>query len=157
MIIPYAQVNGEWNLDDMILSGLWNKIEEQRLHVLTFKDRDVKSIGDFFMLMKSPQNIPCINVEEDKPICVAWINGIGRGYGFIHYFFFKEFWGKSEKYAQEVLDYWWALEHNGKPVFNVLLGLTPPENKHGLSLTKRMGFTILGEIPQVGVVSYKER
>lgn len=158
MIIPYSFLDGSWTLPDEVIVGLWNKVEKQNLQNLTFKDREVKNVFDFMNLVKSPANI-CIVIVDEKsnPVGFSWINGMGKGYGFCHYFFFREYWGELTKFAKEGLKYWFDLALDGKPVFNVLIGVTPPENELGIKFAKKHGWQFIGEIPDVGCISFLHR
>jgi len=157
MIIPFAFVDGNWTLSDSVLSGLWKKMETQRLHERTFKDGDVKTEDDFLKMMKSTHNIPVLCVDDEySPAMIGWINGTGKKFGFGHFFVFREFWGRSVEFGNQVLDYWFSLGGED-PVFETLVGLLRPENQVAVHYSERLGFRRLGEIPSVGVVMYKTR
>ncbi len=81
-----------------------------------------------------------------KPIGIAWLNGLGKNYAFAHFFFLKEAWGRESFEAGQIIQrYWFSL--GDEQLFKVLIGNIPSVNKPAIDFVKKLGWTVLGEIP----------
>ena len=158
MILPFSKVDGEWTLSDEALEYIWVKAQEQKLDKIVFTHGGLKSRHDFITMMKNPSNLPIIIADEEKEraVGIAWLNGIGHDYAHSHFFFFREYWGNSEKYGNEILNYWFSLGEE-KPLFKTLIGVIPESNRRAISFAKRLGYEFIGNVPHVGAVGYKLR
>ena len=159
-IVPYVFYKGEWSLPDEVFLYLWIKIEKQNLVKRTFSDGSVKTSEDFFKMITNQRNMIAVVLNDDnKAIGMGWLNAITVQKANAHFLFLKEAWGKTTfDGARALIEYWFGLEIDGKPLFEVLLGQTPIENKPAINFIKRLGWVILGEIPKLGVlISYRER
>ncbi len=99
-----------------------------------------------------------------------WLSPFIQKSAFISSCFYKAYWGKeSLKIGQVCIDY---ILHDqnayGKYLVDVLLGLTPANNRLALRFSKKNDMTIIGKIPGLktycrnnktidGVLSYKTR
>ena len=157
MLIPYAKVNGEWNIPDHLMMGMYTKLKAQNLHKTVFYDGSVNSEHEFLLVMQNTENLPIIAFDE-VPIGMGWINGISFKYALCHHFFFKEFWGKKTvEGAKSFIDYWFSMKDDKGYIFNTLLGMTPSNNKLAVRFLDKINFHKVGEIPHIGVISYTER
>lgn len=94
----------------------------------------------------------------------AWFNEVSDNHCTGHFCFFKETWGKSAfRLAEAVLRYWFAMPNSvGAPLFDVIIGRTPSENRLAVRFIRKLGFVVVGEIPKIAngeplTVSYLER
>jgi hypothetical protein len=79
-----------------------------------------------------------------------WLVPSGPGAAYIHHCFFKETWGRASALARPILER--LLEQ-----YHLLRGATPETNRAGLAFVRRMGFTILGAVPQAVFLSQENR
>jgi hypothetical protein len=98
------------------------------------------------------------------------VNRFVQKSAFINYCFYKSFWGrKSLEIGRNCIDYILHLKNgSGEYSIDVLLGLTPVNNKLAVSFLKKHGMVIVGRIPELitdchqneivdGLLSYKTR
>lgn len=157
LILPYAAIGGVRNLPDNVILAVYKKMKEQGLVDTVFHDGSVSCADQFLKMMQNDKNLPLIAHDNSGILGIAWLNDIAGNRALGHFCFFKEAWGKKSKnVGNKILEYWFSLQFKGKPIFDVIIGNTPSSNKHALSFIKKIGFTIVGEIPHVGFVSYVE-
>lgn len=154
-IIPYVHHDEKWSVPDIVWAHIWQKIEDQGLHTITWRDGELSSAWDFFRFLVLGKSLVFIVMEEDKIIGMCWLNSFHKEIACGHFIFFREVWGKKTIEAgRAVLDYWFAMEKDGRKLFKVIVGRTPADNKLAVSFIKRIGFEVLGEIPHYGVMSF---
>lgn len=177
-IVPYVEVNGQYTISDYYVGQTWEKIVQDGSHRWLIYDGSVKCKEDFIRMMKLPTNIPCFPIWNNEIRGVAWLNSLNGDSAFCHHCMFKEMWGgQAQAIARRILDYWFNIDMDnmglkspktGDPLINILLGVTPTNNKFAVNFVKKMGFNIVGEIPTIcmdayegkrvsGTVSYKLR
>jgi len=140
------------------MKSIFNKLTDQKLDKRTFIDGSIKTADEFLASMKNKTNLPVIILDNSNVIAFCWLNGIANRHAFSHHFFFKETWGKKTiEIGKKVIDYWFGMESGGEKVFDVLVGITPAVNKIAISFAKRLGYTLVGEVPTVGFISYIKR
>lgn len=157
-IIPYAPMAEDvYNIPDDAIAGVWQKCVEQKLNNIVFHDGSVKSEKDFIATMKRNGNLPAF-AYDGNVLGFAWLNDIAKNRAVGHFCMFRETWGyQSLEIGKRFIEYWFSMKDKGRPIFDVIIGNTPPENKKAIGYIKRLGFEVVGHIPYVGVISYKER
>lgn len=166
MIIPFAKIDGYWTFDDNYLSSVFDKMAYDGSHKKVFWDGRVKTSQEFINYLKDPKNLPVFVFENDELKLFAWINSIGRNYAFVHYCTFNRGEDKTN-IIDEAIGYWFGFEDEGKPLFDVLIGMTPTNNKHAIKFLEKCGFTQVGSIPDMAddvyrgktsiMISYRKR
>jgi len=163
-LIHYGQVDGAWTLSDTHLKKMWEIMVLEGNDKRLFYGNSVRTAEEFIRWFKMPMNIVNFQFEGNEPVSVAWMNDIQKNNALIHFCIFKKFWGKDTvKIGRNVLDYWFSLEKDGKPVLDVLRGITPESHRMALSYIKKLGFNCIGTIPKMingtigAVFSYQTR
>ena len=135
-----------------------------------FYDDSVRSRTDFVDFLKRQENSVFFVKFKDEEIGFFWLSPFIQKSAFINYCFYKEFWGKKTlEISQSCLDYiLYKKNAYGDYIVDVLLGLTPANNKLAIRFLIKNGMTVLGKIPGLitdcrhnkivdGVLSYKTR
>lgn len=135
-----------------------------------FYDDSVRSTTDFLDFLKRQENSVFFVKFNGEDVGFFWLKKFIQKSAFINYCFYKDFWGKKTlEVSQACLDYI-LHKKNGYDdyVVDVLLGLTPANNKLAISFLIKNGMTVVGKIPGLitdcrhnkivdGVLSYKTR
>lgn len=155
-IVPYVQVDGRWSFSDSFMKDVFNRLHDQGIVLYLFYGGEVKTDEDFLIFIKNGKNLAHIILDETQPALIAWLNNFGRNYAYIHYAMFKEYWGKSTReLGYMALQYWFDFKKDGKPLFDILLGGTPSNNRMATRFLRKMNMTILGNIPGIAWDAYK--
>lgn len=150
-VIPYALTEKGYPIDDQVLSLIWKQIVNEGLDKKVFPDNSISTVADFLGLMKDTRNIP-VFAFDGKLLGLAWLNSVHDKHALAHFCMMREAWGKKTlQVGQEILKYW-----NSFDVLDVIIGNTPSDNKLAIKYIQKLGFTVIGEIPTIGKVSYLE-
>lgn len=115
-----------------------------------FYDGTVNSSEDFLKVLKATHNYPVFPLVNGSIGAVAWINDLRKNYATAHFCVFKEHWGaNSIAMGKAVLKYWFSFPKDNGFLFDVILGVTPIEYTPAIRFIKKIGFTLIGEVPKV--------
>jgi len=178
VLIPIAFLDKEqqWSVSDEYLEGLWDRLVDEGQHEVIFMEQEIVSAEEFGGYMKASHNFPVIGllVSGDdnggsvtpfhEPAFIAWMNTVGKNNALCHFLLFstKTKYNKVQA-GKDVLDYWFSfMRLDGLPLFEVLLGKTPSRLVSAIKFIKRLGFTVIGEIPKIyagggATISFLER
>ena len=155
---PFSKVDDEWTLNDEALFFLYEKIKSQGLDKVVFYDGSVNNWMEFIAMMKSKEVTPVIAYDDTGVLGMAWLTAGHNEWAFGHFCMLKESWGKkSLKIGKVIMRYWFSLKLNDKNIFKTIIGITPPKNEKALKYIQKIGFNLLGEIPNVGVISFANK
>lgn len=143
-LVPYACVNDEWMLPDEFLLSFAQRMKQEGTFHITFYDGNVKTPEDFLGHMKRPANVPVFVFKGIEPLAVAWLNGFHGVIAFGHFCALKAARGQTEKIGRLVLEYWMSNFE-----LRAVLGFLPSGNVLARKFIKRIGFKVLGDIPDV--------
>lgn len=144
-ILPYTEINGVKTVSDDELKTIFHRIESEGTLKIVFYNNTVKDEVEFIKFFKSTQNFIALAYLDKKPCGFTWINSLNETYAFMHFCFFKEFWGeRMEGIGETSFDYFksWGS-------FQVFIGMIPGFNKKAIKFAKRMGYVELGTIPDM--------
>ena len=148
MIVPYVESNGVRSISDEKMIGVFNRVKELGLLESLFYSGEVDTPEKFLMLVKAKQNVVNVVVEDDIIVFISWINNFGLNYASAHFCAFPEVWGNgSVKIMKDVVAYWFDFKKDGEHILDVIIGKIPTVNRRTISYAKKVGFTILGDIP----------
>jgi len=161
-IIPYAEVNGAWSLNDTTLEDCWRRMVDEGTARLVFWDGTVRDAAGFIAAMKRPSNLVVFGHDGEQLLGFAWLNGIARNHAHAHFCFFRASWGRASlRLGQAIVGYWESFDDaDGGALFDVLVGETPDNLTKALKFIKRLGFERLGTIPLIArgngmIISYR--
>ena len=149
-IIPYIEIDGTWTFTDTEIKSYFYYMQQEKTAKKVFHGGAVKDSSQFLTYLKSPANHTIIIINEERqPIMLAWLNGVEDKRAWFSFNVFKNFWGKKSIEAICLArDYWMNMQDNrGQFIFNVLMGVTPSNNRLALRMMKLCGATSLEEIP----------
>jgi len=118
---------------------------------------EVLDAEQFIDQMKSPGNTVVFFLYEGKPAGFAWLNASQDIHAFTHFCMLKNVWGKaSVEIAHRLLAWWFAMEKDGTPLLEVILGRTPKHNKRAVKFLDKVGMKVVGEIPLLSLNYYDQ-
>jgi hypothetical protein len=151
-IVPYTVLNDKWTIVDGIMEWVWKEAEKANLHKHVFPVW-VQDSESFIGWCKSgKQLLHTIWNDKEQIESIAWLTDIGVNSAWGHHAVFPCSWGggKSVCVMLESFKYWFGFKTNeGGTMFDVILGLTPSYNRLAVKFLKRVGMTVLGEIPKI--------
>lgn len=151
-------------LIDVILVGIWNQLDREGKIDSLFHDGSVSTLEEWMSLMRNPDNLVCVVMgrpegEEQpyqyRPAAIAWLNNYSHGSARCHFCVLGKY---RRKIGETIMDYWYNLrnDHNSR-ILNVVVGVTPVDNRAMLKLVKLMGFTQIGMIPQAAYIANEDK
>jgi len=172
-LIQYCEIDGVHNFPDSWIKSLFNRMREERLLSKAFYEGDIQTSDEFLQAMKYGKNRLFIiyrDLSGDKEILgITWLNGFRKRSAYMHQCLFRNTWGKeSPAIGKAVLDQLLHLSDSRGYIFDVLIGLTPANNRLAIAWLQKVGLTSIGEIPDAawdsrlresvpGILSYAQR
>jgi hypothetical protein len=171
VLIPYIRMNEQWTIPDDMMKELYGQMRREGTDRIVFYSGTVKNEDEFLRASQSASTHTAVIFQENgEPAAIGWLNNFDRSIAHAHWLCFKSIWGTdmTHEAARKCLKYWFHFEIEGKPLFEVILGLYPDENKFIHEFVQSIGFTVIGTIPKLfynhwdermvgAVVSYIER
>ena len=146
-VLPIEPTDGGWNVPDEALLSLWRRMVAAGKVEQTFYEGGIATPEDFLQLAKSPQIAAClaIDVEARQPAVFAWLTNIENDSAFTHYCVLGT---PSRAAGRAVLRFWESLRRpDGRPLLDLLLGITPEIHAPAVRVLRILGFTSIGTIP----------
>jgi hypothetical protein len=158
-VIPYTVIGDRWTISDPIMAGIWNEAEKANLHKHVFPIwvQDPESFTGWCKSGK--QLVHTIWNDQQQIESLAWLTDIGINSAWAHHACFPCVWGgnKSVDTMLESFRYWFDFkDKDGESMFDVLMGMTPSYNRLAVKFAKRVGCTILGELPAIRSIEGRE-
>jgi len=152
-MIPY---NRDGQVDVSHLEFLYRETCRHNLLRSVFPAGEVLTSDDFVSYFKRQGNHMHIIANTEAVVGYAWLSGVQHNHAWVHYCTFPIVWGRQTPVvADACLKYWFGLENGlGIPLFDVLLGRTPVDNVPAVRFLDRIGMTIVGIVPGVGLNIY---
>jgi hypothetical protein len=171
VLIPYIQVRGEWTLPDEVMKGLYRLMVQEGTAKTVFYSGTVKNDDEFLRACRGAgTHTIVILTDTGEPAAIGWLNNFLLSTAHAHWLCFKGIWGteKTHEAIKKTLEYWFHFEAGDGPLFEVLLGIYPEDNRHINSFAQKAGFTVIGTIPKLlynfwenrkvgAIISYIER
>ncbi len=168
-IIPLNEMNGQSNFSDKILGQIFRRIvREESLNKL-FYDGSIRNTRDFRKFMRSPDNEIFFVTINGKEAGFFWLSHFRQRSFFINYCVYREFWGEALMISNACIDHIFKRKNSdGDFIVDVLLGLTPANNRLAVNFLLKNDMTILGRVPGFlfdsstgetvdGIFSYRQR
>lgn len=159
-----------YNLPDSYLGQVYRRIVLEGTSHLLFYDNSVRDTKEFIGFLKKEEHSVYFVQLNGEDVGFFWLCKFIQKSAFINYCFYKSFWGKySLQISRDCLDHILHLKNDqGDYSIDVLLGLTPVNNKLAVSFLKKIGMIVIGRIPGLitdshqneivdGLLSYKIR
>lgn len=140
-------------LPDEGLRDIWERMVAEEKVTDLFYAGGIDTADDFTQAIRAPWVSPVavIDTAHATPVVLAWLTNLGSGSAFVHYCTL----GHPRRDAGRALLAYWErlLDDAGKPLIEVLLGITPETHVAALRVIRIMGFTNGCTIPRYCVVA----
>lgn len=169
-IIPMYEKNGRSNFSDEILGQVFRRIVREEIVYKLFYDGSVRNTRDFRQFMRNSDNEIFFVKCNGKEVGFFWLNNFRQKSFFINYCVYKEFRGDKALTISNICiaHIFKRTNSDGEFLVDVLLGLTPANNKLAVNFLLQNGMTILGKVPGFlydsieddtvdGIFSYRQR
>jgi hypothetical protein len=169
-VIPMYEENGRSNFSDKILGQVFRRMVREESIYKIFYDGSVRNTRDFRKFMRNPDNEIFFVTFKGKEVGFFWLSNFRQKSFFINYCIYKEFLGETALTISNI-----CIDHilkrtnsDGEFLVDVLLGLTPANNKLAVNFLLKNDMTILGKVPGFlydsttgetvdGIFSYRQR
>jgi len=147
-MLPYASLDGIRTYRDSEILELYERLlNEGGEHV--FRDGSVKSAVDFLCMAKGPQVAFYVAYVRGVVAGVVWLNRFQARFAQCSFFVFRQFWGADalglgRHCLRELLH---ARDAEGRHHLDMLIGLTPADNRAAISFALRCGWKRRGLLP----------
>ncbi len=148
-VMPFLDKNGGPNFSDSHISQAFRRIVREETLYRIFYDGSVNNTLDFTRFIKD-SNCKIFFVKYDgKDAGFFWLSGFKQKSAFINYCFYRDFWGdKALKISELCVNHIFRMRNTqGTHIYDVLLGLTPGNNKLAIHFLLKNGMTIIGKVP----------
>lgn len=139
---------------EVFLPGLWKRMHDDGTFGMFFHEGPDMSFCQFGAILASPLDRVQLVVGHDAQgtavehagmLILAHIlrnDIVKRAVG--NFLFFKEYWHRHDslELGRAVLDHWFGVMD-----FDVIAGVTPRLNRAAVAFIKRLGFQIMGDVP----------
>lgn len=169
-LMPLSEKKNSSALSDTFLGQVFRRIVREESVYKLFYDGSVRDTRDFIEFMRNPENEIFFVNQNGKEVGFFWLGNFRQKSYFINYCFYKEFWGDAAQAISRVcIDFIFKRKNaHGDYLVDVLLGLTPANNKLAVKFLLKNGMTILGKVPGFlydsiedktvdGIFSYRQR
>lgn len=148
-IIPFHEKNGGRNFSNDYLSQTFRRIVREETMKKLFYDGSVRNTTDFIKFFRDGEKEIFFVEYDGKEVGFFWLNKFRHKSAFINYCFYKEFWGeKALEISKQTIDFAFSRKNSeGEHLTDVLLGLTPANNKLAIQFLLKNGMTVSGKVP----------
>ena len=151
-IIPYIIFDGVPTFKDSDILNLWDRMVEDNTVNHVFQDGSIKTRNEFLKAMKSTENFLILIYWKEELSMIMWANRFQGNFAQNNFCCFKNLWGKSkviQECARTGTSY--LFKNLG---LDMLLGMTPKNNRLAIRAVRASGATIIGSLP-CGHYNYK--
>lgn len=147
-MVPYAAVDGIRTFRDSEIAELYERLlAEGGAHV--FRDGTVASAAEFLRMAKAPGVVLYVAYVRGKLAGVVWLNRFQARFAQCSFFVFREFWGRAalglgRHCLRELLH---ARDAEGRHHLDMLVGITPADNRAAVGFALRCGWRRRGVLP----------
>jgi hypothetical protein len=142
--IPLVVNNGQMNIKDEVLAGIWNQMVSEQKAQKVFYNGYITSVYDFINFMRTGGVLPVLIVDsqEDELCHIAWISDYGDGHACLHHCSLGKF---RRGAAKAILKYYGEFKNTetGEFLFDTMVGITPENNEAAVRVARLMGFKLL--------------
>ena len=131
------------------LERMWFLLSGAGLAEVVFYDGRIRCVGDFVEYFSSPENHVYGIYLEGEPGGLAWLNGHEGRSARVHFtslsprVYREHAVPMGRCFTQGMLN----ASRGGEYVLDVLVGVTPSDNRLALRFIRRLGFARVGEVP----------
>lgn len=143
-IMPFYNKGGAANFADNSLAQIFRRIVREESVAKIFYDGSVRNSADFIRFVRNRENEIFFVSYEGREAGFFWLNRFRRKAAFITYCLYKNFWGADAfLISRECIEFIFARKDgHGEYLIDVLLGLTPANNKLAVKFLLKNGMTV---------------
>lgn len=169
-ILPFRTECGEPTFSDTHLAQVFRRLVREETLAKVFYDGAIVNTTDFINFFHNQENEIFFVQEKGREVGFFWLNRFRHKSAFITYCFYRDFWGRHTLgISRATLDFIFSrTDQYGEHLTDVLLGLTPADNKLAVKFLLKNNMTILGRVPGFlydhrqgksvdGILSYRQR
>jgi len=147
--MPYTAVDGIMTATDSSMVELFDRTVEEGLLNKVFYDGEILDAQSFLRFVKAPGNLFYVVFDGLEAVAYTWLSHLESRAARIHFCVFKRHHGLNAiDIGKFVLRKLVELKSSGgEYIFDVLIGLTPNNNKLALRFAQSCGFKICGVVP----------
>lgn len=146
-IVPYCEVDGIRTMSDSFVRSLWERMEAEGKSRFFSGSIYFKNADDFLREMKYNSNMFYLVTCSGNNAGCFWLNYFQEKFCQVHYFFFREYWGKTREIGIEVFDQILSWEDDQGYALDMLIGLLDKKNSLAIKLAEKCGWQKSGELP----------
>ena len=150
-LTPYVEVDGQRTISDHFVEGFFLSLQEEGMHEVVFPTGNVRTSVEFLAHMKLTTNVPVFAFVEKGLAGVAWLNSITETSALCHFAASIRAGGQiALDVGREILDYWFSMKNGDDAfLFDVIVGMIPESNKAAQSFSEKVGFNLVGAVPNL--------
>jgi hypothetical protein len=150
-ILPYAKVDGEWNLPDSFLWQVWQKVHAKDTESRLFFDCQVNDAEAFIEFLKHPSRLVAFVIDAEGPsvVAVAWAVPAGRVMQL--HFGPLSIGGYRPEVGQALIGFWKSFPAA------VWLVMTPESYGNVRRYIEGLGFKSVGVVPDMAQMVHEGR
>ncbi len=151
-LMPYTIRDGVPTFRDSELANIYLRVIGEGWGEAMFDDGYINSPKEFVDYFTSNEVMFWGVHHEEELIGFCYVNRIEKTYAHLHFGFFKKWWGRYPEImaaGRKALEMLLVKEYNGKPLFELLIGMYPSWNEHLLSYVRRQGAHTVTKVPHL--------
>jgi len=151
-LMPYVRKDGIPTFRDSEIKKIYTRAFDEGWGFEMFHDGSIRNADHFVQYITSDKVMFWGVFKDTELIGFFWLNRIEKTHAYLHFGFFKAYWGQYEDIlvaGKKALTMLLVQDYDGKPMFDLILGMYPSWNIHVLSYVKKFGARTLGEIPNL--------
>ncbi len=145
-------------MEDELLLLIWDEMVKTHKAEAVFYTGKIRNGDEWLAFIKTPKILPVAvaNVKKAKFSGIAWLSDCMDGVAYAHFCVLGR---PSRELGRVVLDYWGSFtEDDSRPLFRVIVGVTPAHYELPLRFISLIGFKRLGGfIPDLCNMVYEGR
>lgn len=146
---PFLGPDGMKNFTGKYLGLVYRRIVREESVYKIFYDGSVKNTHDFKKFAQDKENELFFVKYKGRDAGFFWLNRFRQKTAFITYCLYKEFWGKDALAISKLcIEFIFERKNSfGEHLVDVILGLTPANNKLAIKFLLKNDMTIMGRLP----------
>jgi len=165
VLIPYVLMDTDWTVPTNALVYAWEELISDGTAEAVFGGTRVRDAGSFVEHCQSRSHIVAVYVDlTGQGLGITWLSHCERNTARYHIATLKRAWRhQTPTIAMMGARYYFAFPGvDGAPLFDVLIGTIAASNRRAVAFARRMGCTVVGEIPHAAcgepmIITYMTR
>ncbi|MCK4819084.1 hypothetical protein KA005_25145 [bacterium] len=151
-LIPYIKRDGIPTFRNSEIRDIYTRVKAEGWVKVIFDDGYITNAEDFERYITSPDVLFWGVYYGEELIGFCYVNRIEKTHAYLHFGFFKKWWGRSEvinEAGRQGLEILLVKDYEGKPMFELLMGMYPSWNVHVLAYVHKFGAHTVTKVPHL--------